>query len=90
LPAAIAIPNFVKARQAAQHNVCVMNLRAMDGAKRTWALENRKSETDVPTDADLFGPNKYMGQKPACPANGIYTLNSVSEKPACSVHGQAN
>ena len=90
LLAAIAIPNFVKARQVSQQNACLMNLRAMDGAKRNWALEKRKSDQDVPKDDDLFGPDKYMRQKPTCPANGVYTLNPVSEKPACSIHGQAN
>jgi hypothetical protein len=89
LLAAVAVPNFVKARTAAQRNACMMNLRSMDGAKRTWALENRKLETAVPTEADLFGADKYMREKPTCPANGVYLLNAVSEKPACSVHGTA-
>ena len=32
LLAAIAIPNFVKARSTAQANVCINNLRQIDGA----------------------------------------------------------
>jgi prepilin-type N-terminal cleavage/methylation domain-containing protein len=43
LLAAIAIPNFVKARQTAQRNACISNLRQIDGAKEQWALENKKS-----------------------------------------------
>jgi prepilin-type N-terminal cleavage/methylation domain-containing protein len=43
LLAAIAIPNFVKARQTAQKNACIRNLREIDGAKEQWALENKKS-----------------------------------------------
>ena len=39
LLAAIAIPNFVKARTASQKNACIANLKQMDGAKATWALE---------------------------------------------------
>ena len=33
LLAAIAIPNFVKARGSAQKNACIRNLREIDGAK---------------------------------------------------------
>jgi len=39
----------------------------------------------VPTDADLFGPDKYIETKPSCPAGGTYTLGSVREKPTCSI-----
>ncbi len=88
LLAAIAIPNFVKARTVSQRNACMNNLRAIGGAKRTWALENRKSDNDTPRESDLFGPDKYMRQRPVCPANGTYTLNPVSVMPACSLHGQ--
>ena len=33
LLAAIAIPNFVKARGSAQKNACIANLRQIEGAK---------------------------------------------------------
>ena len=85
LLAAVAIPNFVKARQASQKAACVMNLRAIEGAKATWALEQKKSNADVPSDVDLFGPANYIRQKPGCPANGTYSLNDVASKAACSV-----
>jgi competence protein ComGC len=89
LLAAIAVPNFVKARDVAQRNGCVANLRTLDGAKATWALENRKMEGETPTDADLFGAAKYVAAKPACPKGGIYTLNPVGAKPTCSVPGHS-
>ena len=41
--AGIAIPNFVKARQTAQKNACINNLRQIDGAKKQWALDNKKT-----------------------------------------------
>src|ERR1019366_1936168 len=41
---AIAIPNFVKARQTAQRNICISNLRQIDAAKRQWASENKKTD----------------------------------------------
>ena len=33
--------------------VCITNLKQIDGAKATWALENKKSDTDIPTAAEL-------------------------------------
>ena len=48
LLAAIAIPNFVKARETAQKNACINNLRQIDGAKEQWALENKKTSADTP------------------------------------------
>jgi prepilin-type N-terminal cleavage/methylation domain-containing protein len=85
LLAAIAIPNFVKAREAAQRTACIQNLRAIDGAKSTWALEQKKPSGDTPSDGDLFGTALYLREKPTCPASGTYSLNQVDAKPACSV-----
>ena len=87
LLAAIAIPNFIKAREASQKNACIANLKQIDGAKNTWALENKKVNADVPVDADLFGPTLYIRDKPGCPASGVYTLGDVVTKPVCTIAG---
>jgi hypothetical protein len=82
--AAIAIPNFVKARNTAQKNACINNLRQIDGAKQQWALENKKPDTATPERSDL--QMYFKGSKfPVCPAGGTYTINSVDAKPTCSV-----
>jgi type II secretory pathway pseudopilin PulG len=84
LLAAIAIPNFVKARQTAQMNMCLNNLRMIEGAKEQWALENKKQATDIPTQdevAVLLRNHPF----PVCPAGGIYTLNAAGEEPTCSI-----
>jgi competence protein ComGC len=86
---AIAVPNFVKARSAAQKSACVTNLRTIDGAKATWALENKKTQQEIPEPGDLYGPDKYIKQEPTCPAGGTYSLNAVEEKPTCTVPGHA-
>lgn len=85
LLAAVAIPNLVKARKSAQKAACINNLKAMDGAKTGWAMEMRKTDTDVPTDADIFGPSLNIREKPSCPAGGTYDLKAVVEKPTCSI-----
>jgi competence protein ComGC len=87
LMAAIAIPNFVKARKIAQYNVCQANLKMIQDAKEAWALENRKTENAVANEADLVGSSKTMAERPACPGGGTYDLNAVNQSPACSVHG---
>jgi hypothetical protein len=86
--AAIAIPNFVKAKQQAEYNACRSNMRSIQAAKEVWALENKKAQDAVPTDADLFGPGKSINDAPTCPAGGSYSLNSVQESPTCSQHGE--
>ena len=87
LLAAIAIPNFVKARTLSQRNACIANMKQIDGAKATWALENKKTSADVPADADLFGADKYIAKKPECPAGGNYTLAAVDTAPSCDKNG---
>jgi prepilin-type N-terminal cleavage/methylation domain-containing protein len=85
LLAAIAIPNFVKARTASQKSACVANLKQIEGAKATWALENKKIGSDTAADSDLFGTTLYIRVKPACPANGTYAINNVDTKASCTV-----
>ena len=85
LLAAIAIPNFVKARGTAQKNACINNLRQIDGAKEQWALENKKKSGDAIVEADV---NDYIkGGAPSCPAGGSYTYGNVDAKPTCDVTG---
>ena len=85
LLAAIAIPNFVKARSASQKSACIANLKQIEGAKATWALEQKKINTDTPTDGDLFGSTLYITAKPGCPAGGTYTLGAVNVLPSCTI-----
>ena len=84
LLAAIAIPNFVKARQNAQKNACIANLKQIDGAKATWALEQKKGNTDIPPNTDLFGAANYIRDEPTCPSTGAaYPMVQVQAKQTC-------
>ena len=83
LLAAIAIPNFVKARNTAQKNACINNLRQIDGAKQQWALENKKADADTPGTADV-APYIKNNLFPTCPGGGSYSVNAVSTDPTCS------
>ena len=59
--AAMALPNFVKARAKAQINTTIANLKQLDGALESWALENK---TDAfPPSLDAVVPN-YIRMMP--------------------------
>ena len=88
LLAAIAVPNFVKARTTAQMNACINNLRQIDGAIQQWALVNGKTDEDKPTGEDLkpdFGYADTNRRPPCCPYGGRYILGKVKEGPRCTV-----
>jgi general secretion pathway protein G len=89
LLAAIAIPNFVRARTTSQTNSCINNLRQIDGAEQQWALENQQLSTATPAQASLtpYLGRGSNGQWPTCPANGSYTINDVSTPPTCNIAG---
>jgi prepilin-type N-terminal cleavage/methylation domain-containing protein len=86
LLAAIAIPNFVKARSASQKSACIANLKQIHGATATWAMEKKKNNSDTPVASDLFGADSYIRDEPTCPGNGqSYTLAQVDAKPTCAL-----
>jgi prepilin-type N-terminal cleavage/methylation domain-containing protein len=86
LLAAIAIPNFVKARTTSQQKSCINNLRQIDGAVTQWALETGQSASAVPTFANISPYIKLNSQSsiPGCPAGGSYTLGAAGTSPAVS------
>ena len=68
---------------------CICNLKAIEGAKGEWAFEQKKSDSDIPTWADLCGTNEYGYYRDTtnCPGGGEYVLGRVTEKPRCSIPG---
>jgi prepilin-type N-terminal cleavage/methylation domain-containing protein len=89
LLAAIAIPNFVRARQTSQANACINNMRQVDGAKQQWALETRQATNATPSYAAI---SPYLRNAVTCPSGGStatfassYTMGNVSEKPVCLI-----
>jgi prepilin-type N-terminal cleavage/methylation domain-containing protein len=88
LLAAIAIPNFVKARAQSQANACINNLRQMDAAVNQFALENGKKSTDAvvyPTDLTAYIKLNSAGSIPPCPAGGTYATTVVQSSPTCTL-----
>lgn len=86
LLAAIAIPNFVRARQTSQTNACINNLRIIDAAKQQWALEKGQQTSATPTTTDLQPYIGRSGNWPTCPVGGTYNINGLTNVPTCSAY----
>jgi len=85
LLAAIAIPNFVTARLAAQKNACIANLKQIEGAQQLQALDNEGTVTTDMTDL----VDEYIKATPTCPATtDAYTL-SATVPPRCNAANRA-
>jgi prepilin-type N-terminal cleavage/methylation domain-containing protein len=90
LLAAIAIPNFIKARTTSQKNACINNLKQIDGAIQQWALENNQSSGASVASTDIIPYlGRGSGEYPTCPAGGSYTVTDVATEPTCDVSGHA-
>ena len=83
---AIAVPNFIRAREQSRAKSCSANLKQIDSAKQQWAMDKKIASTSTvsPTlAADLVGPTLYIKATPACPSNGAYTVNDINTDPTC-------
>jgi len=87
LLAAIAIPNFIKARATSQQNACINNLRQIDGAINEWALETGQSNGNTVTAVSTVSAYIKLNSNnlvPGCPAGGTYTTSTVGANPQVS------
>ena len=84
LLAAIAIPNFVRARKTAQMNSCVNALRLIDSAKQQLQLENPSAALTTATLTPFVGRSD-TGTWPKCPTTGtsVYTVGAADTLPTC-------
>ena len=80
---AIAVPNFVKARDSSRKNSCIANLKQVNAAKEQWAMDNKKDTGAAVVFSDLVGSTLYIKATPTCPSGGTYTVNTLGTSPAC-------
>jgi prepilin-type N-terminal cleavage/methylation domain-containing protein len=83
--ASIAIPNYIHAREKAHQAACISNLRQIEGAVATWALETGKQSDQAVQYSDISG---YLSRQVICPAGGSsfndsYQVSSVDAPPVC-------
>jgi prepilin-type N-terminal cleavage/methylation domain-containing protein len=77
LLASMAVPSFMKSRETAQLNAIYNNLRVIENAKDTWALENRKGTGDTPADAEIAQYLKNNTFPPTPVVGETYSINPV-------------
>jgi prepilin-type N-terminal cleavage/methylation domain-containing protein len=98
LLAAIAIPNFLKARSTSQQNACINNLRQIDGATQQWALETGAGPTATVGSANvqIYLGRGTGGTLPWCPLDpnkkfsSSYTIVNPSTPPTCQQQSGGN
>lgn len=85
---AIAVPNFLEARERSRSKACVENLRQIDTAKQQYMLDkNILTYNDVTSSDPTLGglaPN-YIRYVPACPIGGTYDTGTNTTDPTCSM-----
>ena len=89
LLAAIAIPNFIRARITSQKNVCINNLRQIDAAIQQYCMENKKAASSPVAETDV---TPYLKNSLACPAGGTgfpdsYVVTDCQTQPTCKSPG---
>lgn len=79
---AIAVPQFMKARDSSRKSSCVTNLRQIDSRKEQFAMEARLDNGDAVTWANLV-PD-YIKNQPSCAGGGTYTIAPIGSNPTCT------
>ena len=84
---AIAIPNFLHAREASRSRACTQNLREFETAKEQWAIVTRAAASATPDRSELV--TEFMkgteDTLPNCPGGGKYDLNDLAHPPTCDI-----
>jgi len=85
---AIAIPNFVTARNSSRARACIANLKEIDSAKQQYVMDNKApSNFAFSNDSNSSMPDlvsMYIRKLPACPAGGTYTVGDGTSNPSCN------
>ena len=93
LLAAIAVPNFLRARSTSQQDACINNLRQIDAAIQQWALETGAGPTTQVTSDNIqpYLGRATTGDLPYCPLDSTkkfsksYTIANASTAPICNL-----
>ena len=84
---AIAVPNFVKARESARTKSCVANLQQIQAAKQQWAMDTKAAGGATVSGTAIYGTGNYIAGPatgPVCPAGtAVYVPGTVDADAAC-------
>src|SRR4051812_46903290 len=65
---AIAVPNFIKARETSPPKSCVPTLKKMGAARERGCMDLKRGAPASPGTADLYGTTNYVKNTPDCPS----------------------
>jgi len=90
---AIAVPNFIRARESSRSKACIANLKQVDSAKEQYAMDNKLTTNDASVASDpltmtgssLVGATSYIKNAVVCPSGGAYTAGNIGVNPTCSI-----
>src|SRR3954452_23770633 len=74
---AIAVPNFVRARNGSQARACQATMKQIMSATEQYLMDNRS--TTYPALSALTPT--YIKNPPACPTGGTYTMGTATANP---------
>jgi prepilin-type N-terminal cleavage/methylation domain-containing protein len=81
---AIAVPQFMTARENAQEKACWQNQQKLEAAKHMWLMDYGFASSSTPTMADLVP--EYIKKQPECPTNDVYVLGNGLAPVTCPRH----
>ena len=95
---AIAIPNFVSARESSRAKACVGNLKQIDSATQQYCMDKKLNASNytssLPTidtggnTTSLVGAAGYIRALPVCPSAGTYSVAAaITGTPQCTISG---
>lgn len=73
---AVAVPNFMKARQTSRRNTIVTNLTKVEDAKEQCAMEEGLTAGEVCGDMSIF----FTSWPPTFPISGTLAINPLREQ----------
>jgi len=83
---AIAVPNFVKARDTSRTKSCIANLKQLYSAQQQFALDNKYDGGHGVASDDICGNGLYISVEPTCPAGGSgYQFTTCDTPPTCDI-----
>ena len=94
---AIAIPNFVAARESSRAKACIGNLKQIDSATQQYCMDKKLNATsyssalptlDTTAGTGLVGAAAYLRTVPSCPAGGTEKVApTLPDTPFCTISG---
>lgn len=79
--ASVAFRSYISSGKTVARQVCINNLKQIDGAVGQWAFEYHIEAGTVPSaeqEGEIY--SYLMGGKPRCPSSGVYTFYGVGDK----------